>query len=290
MECGAASPRKTSNRKWPNDERAPFWPPPQGYGAAADTGRPPPVAQGPHERARGRPAPYLIAVGILLFVLGYVVQTPVDAYERTHARAAWAEEERQHRDWVADMHAERHTWLADRRKREDVDRREREEMERKRRGIEWRGLEPGQCMRYGVREYTSVLGNVPLGVNPVDECWAKSAHIHGRELLPSQCEDKGYCGKVTGHWEVDFIEPECTATWGQIVDKGCEGTLRRYDGELVHISELDNWKAICSTMPSATYPPDIVLGPDAFCSECHGSKCGSGYWATWHVKDRRCEG
>jgi hypothetical protein len=67
-------------------------------------------------------------------------------------------------------------------------------------------------------------------------------------------------------------------------------------------------------MPSATYPPDIVLGPDAFCSECHvsrlqamiiltldmllttafiieqGSKCGSGYWATWHVKDRRCEG
>jgi len=125
-----------------------------------------------------------------------------------------------------------------RRGKEEQKRQEREEEARKRASIAWIGLEPGHCLRYKLKEYTATLSHVPLGLNGIEECWNKSIEIHGRQWFPSQCEDqvckilmrllstsltfvilKSLCGRITGHWQVDFDEPSCTPWWSYSTDK-----------------------------------------------------------------------
>ncbi|KAF8188114.1 hypothetical protein BJ912DRAFT_969237 [Pholiota molesta] len=223
----------------------------------------------------------------LCIVLGYSIQTPLDSAYRQGIQAVWNQTREAHEQWVSDAKAERNHWDEDRRQRQEQDRLEHEEHERKRHEIQWQGFERHRCTRYGTREYTATLSNVPLGFNAVDECSEKTIWINGRDVRPNRCEDPGSCGKVIGHWEVDFNEPECTPSWGQIVDKGCWGSrTRRYDAELIHISEYESWMDVCASM-SARYWT-VYLPPGAQCTRCYGRKCGSGYWATWYIEDWGC--
>jgi len=60
--------------------------------------------------------------------------------------------------------------------------------------IAWEGLDAApQCLRYGTREYTSTLTNIPLGFDAIKECRIKPMYIHGRRLFPDRCEDS-VCG------------------------------------------------------------------------------------------------
>jgi hypothetical protein len=60
--------------------------------------------------------------------------------------------------------------------------------------IAWEGLDAApQCLRYGTREYTSTLTNIPLGFDAIKECKNKPMYIHGKRLFPDRCED-GVCG------------------------------------------------------------------------------------------------
>ena len=61
---------------------------------------------------------------------------------------------------------------------------------KKREGISWEGLAAARCSRYTTREYTAVLAHVPLGFDALEECRTKTINIHGRDLLPSHCEDQ----------------------------------------------------------------------------------------------------
>ena len=131
--------------------------------------------------------------------------------------------------------AEREQW---RKERIDHENRERQEEEQKRALIVWENLQPSKCVRYGTREYSATLGNVPLGLDPLKECWNKGIDIHGRQILPSRCDTQvcssqsvsfglifrvslfqGACGTVTGHWTVDFKEATCVTWWNGYHDK-----------------------------------------------------------------------
>ena len=91
--------------------------------------------------------------------------------------------ERQEREAIA---AEREQW---RRERADHENRERQEEEEKRALIVWENLTAStQCLRYGTREYSAKLAHVPLGLDPLKECWKKSIDIRGRQLFPSRCD------------------------------------------------------------------------------------------------------
>ena len=84
------------------------------------------------------------------------------------------------------MAMEREKW-----KRELIDHenRQRQEEEEKRALIVWQDLKAStQCLRHGTREYLATLAQVPLGMDPLKECWKKSIDIHGRQLFPSQCD------------------------------------------------------------------------------------------------------
>ncbi|KJA22193.1 hypothetical protein HYPSUDRAFT_41372 [Hypholoma sublateritium FD-334 SS-4] len=236
----------------------------------------------PSSKCRAPPSPgerigvivIYILVGILI---GYMLQTPLDSIYRESQRSQWAIDKQNHTDeqqkwqkWVSDRDAEQRRWD--------------EELAQKRGQIEWQGLQRQKCVRYGTSEYTATLSHVPLGLNPVDECRSKSLRINGRDLLPTRCEDQGYCGKITAHWEVDFNEPQCAPFFSEVLDKGCNGAYRRYDARLENIQEWETWREVCSTMTTAY--GSVQLGPGASCSECNWGRCGR--WATWMIQDYRC--
>lgn len=124
---------------------------------------------------------------------------------------------------------EREQW---RRERIDHENRQHQEEEEKRTLIVWQDLKVStQYLRYGTKEYSATLAQVPFGMDPLKECWKKSIDIHGRQIFPSRCDTQvcfcnlhyfifdleklfqGICGTVTGHWIVDFDEPTCVTWW-----------------------------------------------------------------------------
>lgn len=89
------------------------------------------------------------------------------------------------------MNQEEATWEERRARREEQERqRHDDEVTKKRQGISWEGLSAARCLRYATREYTAVLAHVPLGLDALEECRHKTVNIHGRDLLPSRCEDQ----------------------------------------------------------------------------------------------------
>ena len=89
------------------------------------------------------------------------------------------------------MNHEEATWEDRRASREEQERqRHDDEATKKREGLSWEGLAPARCLRYATREYTAVLAHVPLGFDALAECRNKTVNIHGRDLLPSRCEDQ----------------------------------------------------------------------------------------------------
>ena len=87
------------------------------------------------------------------------------------------------REWEHEREEER----VEREKRE---RQARDEEMKKRASISWEGLEAGHCLRYGVKEYKSMLSRVPVGLDSIQECQRKPISIHGRDWLPSRCEEE----------------------------------------------------------------------------------------------------
>ena len=108
-------------------------------------------------------------------------------------RREWEAEEHDHHilreAWNSErkaMAAEREEW---RKERADHENWKHREEEGKRSLIVWENLTPSnKCLRYGTREYSATLANVPIGLDPLKECWKKSIDIHGRQVLPSRCD------------------------------------------------------------------------------------------------------
>ena len=136
---------------------------------------------------------YSLIIGISLFVAATYFYPTIQAHWHNKIRREWEAEEREHqalRDaWNAELKAmvmEREQW---RKERADHENRRQREEEEKRALIVWDNLTPSnKCLRYGTREYSATLAHIPLGLDPLKECWKKSIDIHGRQILPSRCD------------------------------------------------------------------------------------------------------
>lgn len=123
--------------------------------------------------------------------------------EMSDIRAGWVVESREHDKLRERMLEEREQWEADRRERERreaeekrrKEEQERAEEEKKRAGLLWENLRGGEhCLRYGTREYTAKLGNVPTGYDALHGCRETPVSIHGVKLsTPNFCDDKVRC-------------------------------------------------------------------------------------------------
>ena len=111
------------------------------------------------------------------------------------------------------------TWEDRRASREERERqRHDDEVTKRREGLSWEGLAPARCLRYATREYTAVLAHVPLGFDALAECRNKTVNIHGRDLLPSRCEDQ--VGSYTQGSPESTNHRVCRAHVGELLDTG----------------------------------------------------------------------
>ena len=116
-------------------------------------------------------------------------------------RGMWQKERADHILERASIAAEREQW---RRERNDHENRQRREEEEKRALIVWQDLKAStKCLRYGTREYSATLAHVPLGMDPLKECWKKSIDIHGRKIFPSRC-DTEVCLRFLNFYIIKF--------------------------------------------------------------------------------------
>jgi len=137
-----------------------------------------------------------------------------------------------------------------------------------------RGMERGSILRFW---HTFLLGSMPWR-----SVAKKTVNIHGRDLLPSRCEDQGACGRVIGHWDVDFNEPGCITWWHWFDDKGCYSSgVRLYHSKLEHLEDYDLWPVMCSTTPRVVQGVHYD-GPTS-CADF-----GQGPWGIWHIPDGSC--
>ena len=105
-------------------------------------------------------------------------------------REEWALEVAKHQALQLQMEHDETVWKERRAKHEEHERQRHDDEIKKREGISWEGLAAARCLRYATREYTAVLAHVPLGFDALEECRKKTINIHGRDLLPSRCEDQ----------------------------------------------------------------------------------------------------
>ena len=131
---------------------------------------------------------YLPSLQALLALLvacyfGYNLNPYINSRYYETTRHKWALEESKH--WALEA-----VWEEKRTRHEEQERQRRDDEIKKRDGISWEALAAARCSRYATREYTAVLANVPLGFDALEECRKKTVNIHGRDLLPSHCEDQ----------------------------------------------------------------------------------------------------
>ncbi|KAF8873324.1 hypothetical protein CPB84DRAFT_1690838 [Gymnopilus junonius] len=260
---------------------------------------------------------FVIASWLALFLSGYFANVPINSAYHEGLRRLWAKEEnyravtrqawtvevRNHenlrlgmqeervtmdetrREWAHEQEEQRNA-MDEMRQNWNRERKEEEEEARKRGTISWEGLEAGHCLRYGVKEYTSTLSRVPPGFDSMEECYRKPMSIQGRDWLPSRCEELGFCGRVTGHWDVDINESSCKPWWVNYQDKGgcVEYGVRRYEASLENLHDTRNWENICMTTPM-TINGRYHKGPTACANWGRG---GLWPWGIWLVDDNSC--
>jgi len=127
--------------------------------------------------------PSLLLALLVACYFGYNLNPYINSRSYETTRQRWAREEAKHQVLEA-------VWEEKRARHEEQEKQRRDDEIKKRDGISWVGLAAARCSRYATREYTAVLANVPLGFDALEECHKKTVDIHGRDLLPSRCEDQ----------------------------------------------------------------------------------------------------
>jgi hypothetical protein len=118
----------------------------------------------------------------------------IQAHERI--RGAWMKEVAEHDIIRVGWENERQEIVREKEQwakaREDEERRKEEEKERMRAGFYWADLQADQrCFRYGTRQYTARVSNVPREYDPVQACKETQIEINGlRFVTPDMCEDR----------------------------------------------------------------------------------------------------
>ncbi|KAJ7251020.1 hypothetical protein C8J57DRAFT_1078424 [Mycena rebaudengoi] len=212
----------------------------------------------------------------------------IQAHERI--RGAWMKEVAEHDIIRVGWENERQEILREKEEwakaREDEERRKEEEKERMRAGFYWADLQADQrCFRYGTRQYTARVSNVPREYDPVQACKETQIEINGlRFVTPDMCEDRVSCNGVFGHWLVGHNEPTCATYFREFQDKGCTppaSRQRRVESHLENLHPGDDWRLMCSTTP-ADFGISISTGRTCV-------RIGQyGIWGIWEVDDAEC--
>ncbi|MEQ1502699.1 MAG: hypothetical protein ABMB14_10740 [Myxococcota bacterium] len=146
----------------------------------------------------------------------------------------------------------------------------------------WGGFQDDGCRMPGLRQYSSILWNIPWFESWDRACRAQVGIINGvNQGVPDRCPPAGL--NQWGEWDV--VDGACFAYWGSIRDLGCVDGVHRFEGTLYNVPSDQTWEDACATtaawvggswvLPTRCLPPGLnQLGQwDQFDPSC--STCGA---------------
>ncbi|KAF8157244.1 hypothetical protein B0H34DRAFT_675551 [Crassisporium funariophilum] len=144
--------------------------------------------------------------------------------------------------------SDRRRWASDRR-RWNLDKQDHERMveeERQKRS----GRDKSRSAIVLKLEYSAILAQVPIGLDPLEGRRAKPVNIQESLRRALSETEQNVCGHVRGYWTVDFNEGACVTSFRDFSDKGCvQSGIHRYDAHLENLQNGDDWREMCSTTP-----------------------------------------
>ncbi len=143
----------------------------------------------------------------------------------------------------------------------------------------WGSFQNDGCKQVGVRQYSSILWNIPNGFSWEATCAAWPATVAGQHFSsPSRCVNTG-----TNIWgEFDVQDASCNPYWDPVKDDGCVGMKKRkYSAIIQNVLWGNSWEAACANTPNT------VAGV-YFPSPTHCVNVGINMWGEWIVDDDTC--
>jgi microsomal dipeptidase-like Zn-dependent dipeptidase len=143
----------------------------------------------------------------------------------------------------------------------------------------WGSFQRDACRVKGVRQYSSILWNIPDGYPWEAACAETGATVAGKTFSsPSRCVNNGL--NMWGQFDVE--DPTCNPSWGELKDDGCVGLRqRRYSAVLWGVLPGDSWEAACAQTPN-TVAGRYFAQPSACVNML------ANMWGQWVVEDNTC--
>ncbi|TDL29224.1 hypothetical protein BD410DRAFT_892563 [Rickenella mellea] len=166
-------------------------------------------------------------------------------------------------------------------------RKEREKWNYRNSGMRWDEPRPLRCVKYGIREYTAHLLDIPTAYDRRKGCEYMPVTINGFTFeSPTGCEDRGWWSGVFGHWHLSN-QTTCMPYWDKsFEDVGCTGEgsgKHRLQARLWNLQHGDNWHHMCETTPAIIHG---VGYPSP--TNCHDKGIIYGMYGIWDIDDPNC--
>ncbi len=144
----------------------------------------------------------------------------------------------------------------------------------------WGDLAKNSCVTNTHRQYSARLWNIPSGQSWQDACNSAPNTVAGTYFAkPTRCKDLGASG-MWGEW--DAPDNSCAPYWGDITQKECTGSQRKWSAILWNIPPGQSWENTCNNQ-SATVNGTYFARP----TRCVNTSLNM--WGEWSVNDAKCE-
>ncbi len=143
----------------------------------------------------------------------------------------------------------------------------------------WGGFQKNDCRATGIRQFSSILLDIPPGVSWEAACQVTPATVEGQNFSsPSRCVNTG-----TNMWgQFDVSDSSCATYWGTFKNDGCKSSgIRKYSSVLWGIPSGASWEAVCNDT-SATVAGQYFSSP----SRCINTNIN--IWGEFDVSDSSC--
>ncbi|HET9451879.1 MAG TPA: membrane dipeptidase, partial [Aggregicoccus sp.] len=143
----------------------------------------------------------------------------------------------------------------------------------------WGSFQDDGCRVEGVRQYSSILWNIPNGYSWEAACAETPATVAGQYFSrPSRCVNT-----VTNMWgQFDVATASCSPRWGALKNDGCVAMRRRkYSAILENVLWGNSWEEACSRTPN-------TVAGQYFAQPTRCVNTLTNMWGEWEVEDAAC--
>ncbi|MGH7930124.1 MAG: hypothetical protein ACREQV_20290, partial [Candidatus Binatia bacterium] len=152
----------------------------------------------------------------------------------------------------------------------------------------WRSFEPRNCTSIGYRQYSSLLDDIPRGLDWQTTCEATHATVKNTKFdRPTRCIKADLAGIGLAMWgEFNVPDGSCMPAWKPFKKDACIGLVTRQYSSLLEIPEGLEWEGACAKMPADV--SGVRFSSPTRCVKTDLAGIGLGMWGEFDVTDPSC--